>query len=71
MEQLIERIHPQSVFDKRRGWISSDDMMKLRNLLKKQAVFLLDNCGYDTDAVGIRWICDLDSVWSYKETNQQ
>ena len=53
MEQLIERIHPQSVFDKRRGWISSEDMMKLRNLLKKQAVILLDSCGYDTDAVGI------------------
>lgn len=53
MEQLIERIHPQTVFDKRRGWISSEDMMKLRNLLKKQAVILLDSCGYDTDAVRI------------------
>jgi singapore isolate B (sub-type 7) whole genome shotgun sequence assembly, scaffold_20 len=71
MEQLIERIHPQSVFDKKRGWISSEDMMKLRNLLKKQAVILLDSCGYDTDAVRISEFCDIDFVWSYKETNQQ
>lgn len=53
MEQLINRIHPQTTFDKRRGWIAPEDMLQIRNLLKKQAVLLLEKCGYNTDVVGI------------------
>lgn len=52
MKSLIESLHPHTMYDKRAGWIKSDDLTQIRGLLKKQAMILLDRFGFDTDAVG-------------------
>lgn len=51
MQLLISQIHPLTEYDKRNGWISPDTTSGIRNLLKKQAVLLLDKKGYDTNTV--------------------
>lgn len=51
MQLLISQIHPLTEYDKRNGWISPDITSGIRNLLKKQAVLLLDKQGYDTNTV--------------------
>lgn len=52
MHQLISQIQPLPVYDKRNGWISMETSLSIRNLLKKQAVLLLERNGYDKDTVG-------------------
>ena len=51
MHQLIEQIKPLKEYDKRNGWISVDAVAGIRNLLKKQALLLLEKQGYDTSMV--------------------
>ena len=56
MQLLISQIHPLTEYDKRNRWISPDITSGIRNLLKKQAVLLLDKQGYDTNTVIVLFI---------------
>lgn len=52
MKQLISAMKPNSTYQKRSGWLPIDYPIKIRGLLKKQAIILLNKNGYDTQTVG-------------------
>ena len=52
MNQLISAMRPNSTYQKRSGWLPIDYPIKIRGLLKKQAILLLNKNGYDTQTVG-------------------
>ena len=52
MNKLISSMKPNSVYQKRSGWLSPDYPTRIRSLLKKQAILLLSRNGYDTQTVG-------------------
>ena len=71
MKQLIERIRPSATYSRRQGWMSNADVTQIRGLLKKQAELLLEKCGYDTDAVDVNNLCDVDAVLDREATHPQ
>ena len=51
MKQLISQITPLQEYDKRNGWLTIETSSGIRNLLKKQALLLLEKQGYDINTV--------------------
>lgn len=56
MHQLIHQIRPLREYDSRNGWIAVDAVAGIRNLLKKQALLLLEKQGFDTSSVVAEFI---------------
>ena len=51
MQLLIQRIHANSSFHPRMGWLGADSMVQVRSLLKKQATLLLKKHNFDASPV--------------------